>query len=66
MSDRSLIVQARPGVVIEPAELLDRLRGRVAAWWVPDAVIVIPLMPLAATGKIDKKRLRVDHASALC
>jgi fatty-acyl-CoA synthase len=34
------------------------LRGRVASWWIPDAVVRVPSMPLAATGKIDKIRLR--------
>jgi len=37
------------------------LRGRVAPWWIPDAVVRLPAMPLAATGKIDKLRLRAEH-----
>ena len=59
-----LIVEARSGGVIVPAELLGRLAGRVATWWVPDEVVVVPAMPLAPTGKIDKVRLRAEHASA--
>lgn len=46
------------------AELLAPLAGRVASWWVPDAVVRLPKMPLAATGKIDKIRLRADHGGA--
>ena len=60
-----LIVEARPGGVIDPAELLGRLAGRIATWWVPDEVVVVSAMPLAPTGKIDKVRLRADHANAL-
>jgi fatty-acyl-CoA synthase len=40
-------------------ELLAPLRGRIATWWMPDMVYIIPHMPLQATGKIDKLRLRM-------
>ncbi|MGP7795138.1 AMP-binding protein [Sphingomonas sp. CLY1604] len=57
----------RPVLVIEGAEgdagqLLALLRGRVADWWIPDRVATVGTMPLAATGKIDKQRLRADYA----
>ena len=60
----------RPVLIIEPCrdhkvnerELLDSLRGKIPNWWIPDRVIVIERMPLAATGKIDKKRLRESIA----
>jgi fatty-acyl-CoA synthase len=42
--------------------LVDLLRGKVADFWLPDQVAEIPAMPLAATGKIDKNRLRADYA----
>jgi fatty-acyl-CoA synthase len=38
--------------------LIDCLRGKVADWWLPTEVAEIAEMPLAATGKIDKPRLR--------
>ena len=59
----------RPVLVVERAEagsdraLLDLLRGRVADWWIPSEVIDVAAMPLAATGKIDKLRLRADYAA---
>ena len=34
--------------------MLAPLRGKVAPWWIPDAVIRVPRMPLSPTGKIDK------------
>jgi 3-(methylthio)propionyl---CoA ligase len=57
-----LIVEARPGEVIEGPTLLATLKGAVADWQLPDEVIQVDAMPLAATGKIDKMRLRADYA----
>jgi fatty-acyl-CoA synthase len=62
----------RPVLVVEPQKshtldddmLLDALRGNVADWWIPDRVIHVTHMPLAATGKIDKNRLRAEYAKA--
>ena len=58
----------RPVLLVEgdgddTAPLLDLLRGRVADWWIPSEVRRVPAMPLAASGKIDKQRLRADYAS---
>jgi fatty-acyl-CoA synthase len=57
-----LIVAPRQGFSISAEELLDELRGKVASWWIPDQVVLIQTMPLAATGKIDKNKLRADYA----
>jgi len=59
-----LLVEMREGCAVADAALIDTLRGRIASWWLPDAVIQVKQMPLAATGKIDKMRLRSDHGSA--
>lgn len=53
-----LLVQLREDQDISDHDLLASLRGRVASWWIPDAVVRVPSMPLASTGKIDKIRLR--------
>ncbi|MEH3046295.1 AMP-binding protein [Sphingomonas adhaesiva] len=58
-----LLVELRDGDATDD-DILAPLRGRVAPWWVPDAVVRLPAMPLAATGKIDKIRLRADHGGA--
>jgi fatty-acyl-CoA synthase len=58
-----LIVELRQGPAPDPKALLEFLRGKVAGWWIPDQVVMIAAMPLAATGKVDKKRLRDDHAN---
>jgi len=60
----------RPVLIVEtqsdaddPRALVDLLRGKVAAWWIPDRVARVRAMPLAASGKIDKMRLRADYAA---
>ena len=51
-------------VSIDGESLLVALRGKVADWWLPDQVHPVATMPMAATGKIDKTRLRADYGSA--
>ena len=60
-----LMVEPRQGERVDAAALVARLRGRIADWWLPDQVVAVPAMPLAASGKIDKNRLRADYASGL-
>ncbi len=58
-----LIVEPRRDHVIDDQTLLQALRGKVADWWIPDRIVQVASMPLAATGKIDKNRLRTDYAA---
>jgi acyl-CoA synthetase (AMP-forming)/AMP-acid ligase II len=53
-----LIVQLKPGETATRQEFLDFLQGKVAKWWMPDDVVFVQEIPLGATGKIDKKKLR--------
>ncbi len=57
-----LVVELRDPTIPDDM-LLASLKGRVASWWVPDAVIRLEQMPLAPTGKIDKLRLRSQYGS---
>jgi fatty-acyl-CoA synthase len=57
-----LIVEPRQGQTIDAGSLIDDLRGKVPDWWLPVQIGRIGAMPLAATGKIDKVRLRADYA----
>ncbi len=57
-----LIVEPRQGQSVDAQTLLEALRGKVPDWWLPDRILNIEAMPLAATGKIDKTRLRADYA----
>lgn len=56
-----LVVEPRKSHTIDDKTLLNALRGNVADWWIPDRVIQVAHMPLAATGKIDKNRLRAEY-----
>jgi len=58
-----LVVEPRAGQTLDAAELLDSLKGKVANWWIPDHVEQVSAMPLAATGKIDKKQLRATFGA---
>ena len=58
-----LVVEPRKGHVLDEKALLAALSGKVADWWIPDQVIQVSDMPLSATGKIDKNRLRAEYAS---
>ena len=58
-----LIVEPLQGNNVDTQALLRLLRGKIADWWIPDQVVEIRAMPLAATGKIDKNQLRTDYAS---
>lgn len=55
-----LIVEPREGARATPGELIAHLEGRIAKWWMPDEVRFVDRIPLGATGKIDKKRIRAE------
>jgi fatty-acyl-CoA synthase len=53
-----LVLVAAEGAVIEKDEILEFLTGKVAEWWLPDAIVTVDEMPHSATGKISKLELR--------
>lgn len=59
-----LLVEMRRDEDLTDEQLLEALKGRVASWWIPDEVIRLPKMPTAATGKVDKMRLRSQYGQA--
>ncbi|WP_459788308.1 AMP-binding protein [Alteriqipengyuania sp. 357] len=56
-----LLVELREGTRVSDEALLGTLDGKIAKWWRPDEVLRLSNMPLAATGKIDKMRLRSEY-----
>jgi acyl-CoA synthetase (AMP-forming)/AMP-acid ligase II len=58
-----LIVEWRQGQAADPDLLRQFLHGKVANWWLPEQILRIEAMPLAATGKINKNQLRADYAN---
>jgi fatty-acyl-CoA synthase len=57
-----LIVVAKPGAKPTQDMLLAHLRGRIAKWWLPDAVVLVDEIPHTAAGKILKTQLRRQFA----
>ena len=53
-----LLVVAKPGHTIDPDSLLQIYAGKIAKWWLPDAVLVLPELPHTGTGKLQKNTLR--------
>ncbi len=53
-----LVVVKKPGAQVDARELLGFYEGKVAKWWIPDDVMFVDAIPLGATGKILKTRLR--------
>jgi len=59
-----LIVEPHDGTELTEAQVLDFLGPHIVKWWMPDKLIFAPV-PLTATGKIDKKRLRELYGDVL-
>lgn len=51
-------VVKRPGTDVSKEELLKFYEGKIAKWQVPDDVVFVDAIPLGATGKMLKTRLR--------
>ena len=60
-----LLVVPRQGAEIVPEELLKIYDGKVAKWWLPDAVVVVDELPHTATGKLSKLALRQKYKDYL-
>jgi fatty-acyl-CoA synthase len=56
-----LIVVLKPGQQATREELLAHFDGKVARWQVPDDVVIADAIPLGATGKILKAKLRAQY-----
>ena len=53
-----LVVVRKPGAEVSRDELLRHYEGKVAKWQVPDDVAFVEAIPLGATGKMQKMKLR--------
>jgi len=51
-------VVPKPGITLEPQEIVEYLRPRLARWALPDEVVLITAVPKTSVGKFDKKVLR--------
>ncbi|MGO4305151.1 acyl-CoA synthetase [Cupriavidus sp. RAF12] len=55
------VVQPVQGVTIEPAAVIDWLKGRLSGFKVPRTIEVTAQLPRDETGKLAKRRLRDQH-----
>jgi fatty-acyl-CoA synthase len=53
-----LIVVKKAGAEVSREELLRFFEGKIAKWWLPDDVAFVDAIPLGATGKMLKTKLR--------
>ncbi len=53
-----VVVVKKPGAEVSKEELLQFYEGKTAKWQIPDDVIFVDAIPLGATGKMLKTRLR--------
>lgn len=60
-----VIAVAHAGEDVGEQEVIEFYDGKVAKWQVPDRVIFVDDLPLGATGKVMKNRLRDEHGQVL-
>ncbi len=53
-----LVVMKKPGAEVSREALLASFEGKIAKWWTPDDVVFVDAIPLGATGKMQKNKLR--------
>jgi len=53
-----LLIVKKPGYEVAKEDILATFSGKVADWWIPDAVEFVAELPHTATGKISKRQLR--------
>jgi 3-(methylthio)propionyl---CoA ligase len=58
-----LVVVKKPNVELTREELISFYDGKIAKWWTPDDVVFVDAIPLGATGKMLKNRLREQFKS---
>ena len=60
-----LCVTLKPGASLSRDEMLAFFEGKVAKWWIPDDVVFVDEIPLGATGKMQKNKLRDVYGDRL-
>ncbi|HEX8957223.1 MAG TPA: AMP-binding protein, partial [Burkholderiaceae bacterium] len=53
-----LVVVKRPGMEVTKEEIIAFYQGKIAKWWTPDDVVFVDAIPLGATGKVLKTKIR--------
>ncbi|NEX62872.1 3-(methylthio)propionyl-CoA ligase [Noviherbaspirillum galbum] len=53
-----LVVVKKPGADVTKEELIKYYDGKIAKWWTPDDVTFVDALPIGATGKVLKNKIR--------
>ncbi len=53
-----LVVVKKPGAEVSKEDLIQFYDGKIAKWWTPDDVTFVDALPLGATGKVLKNKVR--------
>ncbi len=53
-----LVAVKKPGAEVDAQELRSFFEGKIAKWQIPDDVVFVDAIPLGATGKMQKSKLR--------
>jgi len=56
-----LVVVKNPGMDVTKDDILKFYDGKIAKWWTPDDVVFADSLPLGATGKILKNKIRETY-----
>jgi acyl-CoA synthetase (AMP-forming)/AMP-acid ligase II len=56
-----LLIVPKPDAVVTQEIILDYLKDKIAKWWMPDEVVIVPSLPHTATGKILKRQIRDEY-----
>lgn len=60
-----LLIVPKEDAKPDPVSIRDYLSSQVVKWWLPDDIIFVESLPLGATGKILKNRLREEYKNHL-
>ena len=52
----------KPGQQATQEQLREHLTSAFAKWQLPDQVLFVEAIPKTSVGKLDKKRIRAEHA----
>ncbi|KIF79887.1 3-(methylthio)propionyl-CoA ligase [Noviherbaspirillum autotrophicum] len=53
-----LVIVKKPDAEVSKEELIKFFDGKIAKWWTPDDVVFVDALPIGATGKVLKNRIR--------
>jgi len=56
------LVVLKPGQQATQEQLQEHLTSAFAKWQLPDQVLFVEAIPKTSVGKLDKKRIRAEHA----